>query len=891
MGISMLGGIVGSILGGIASALAKGLGVIVEALMKLIMTILSPVMDILMRYLVAPLIALVVNLINYVLAILWYNISMFLLGLLDYVQILFKLLAGFKEDNMQLNLKGSKSPDSDLLIQLILSDNVKNIFLAMCIVGVFLLVITTIFQIIKVEYTTEGAKNAKGPILNKAFKGLCNMIMIPALCICGVFIGNRILELLDTATGGGDKTSISGQLFVAAASEAHYSGSDCVVIMASSELVLAATSLVTQIIPITWNSVMAAWGIKDGLNLGAAKTWQDKGITTTEETIENNFKTRAEGFNFYSLENVSTYYDYSRINYLLLIFGACFLIKTLYFTCFGMIVRLYQCGMLFIISPAVIGMTPINESGLGKWRSDFIGSAISAYGVVMAVNIYLVLVSVLLGIEFDFSTSTYYFLGASLMEALLKCIIIIGGAIYIEKFSGQIGGYFGAKDALAQGKDLEKGVKDQAKKAVGTAVQVGKMATGVGGAAISGAKSGAMAAKLASAEKGHGKLSQFNAAVRGGILGGGKGFYKGVGHEIKSGVNGVLDTVDGGFEYVANSMGLKYDNREDRKNKRGIKRDNKELGEIEQSLVYHESMTSHWLGEAEKARRLGNEEDLAMAEANLDYHASQKHDLRGRHAKVMEDKSEREATLEKRDEEKDSQITLAREASRQGRKSFFNEKTFLGQNIAAVKKQVSGYEDAAAKAGGAEVEAAQKALGKIKSDEAEKGANDRNKEWIDHKNEGQMLVLDKIAANVGEVDALKSKNMISDNMKRLDYYQDLRDKAEAVGHNQEARMYDEQLIRSKDAIADRLNISPADIQRGADGKYDVSVEAKHNIEIDKSIYQDILKLARKNMKDGMKQEEAIKQAVKEAVTGMTPQMAKTIQDGFKEILQQFDKGK
>ena len=184
MGISMLGGIINSILGG---------------LMDFIMSIVTPIFNLLIKIVVAPIISLVINLISYALGLVFYNVAVFILALIDYVEILFRLLAGLDVDGVQLNLGSSPDKGSDLVVQLIRTPEVRDIFLSMVVVGMFLLIITTIFQMIKVEYTTEGAKNAKGPILTKAFKGLCNMVLLPALCVFGVVIGNQILDLLDKA--------------------------------------------------------------------------------------------------------------------------------------------------------------------------------------------------------------------------------------------------------------------------------------------------------------------------------------------------------------------------------------------------------------------------------------------------------------------------------------------------------------------------------------------------------------------------------------------------------------------------------------------------------------------------------------------------------------------
>lgn len=887
----MLGSIVSSILGGIASAIGKGLTTIFSFLIEALMTILSPIIEILMKYIVAPFLVLLVNLINYVLAMVWYNLAIFILGLIDYVQILFKLLAGLPVDGVKLKLSGSTS-DSDLLLQLIRSDDIKNVFLSMCIVGIFLLVITTIFQIIKVEYTTEGAKNAKGPILNKAFKGLCNMIMIPALCIVGVFIGNQVLELLDTATKENEESSISGQLFVAAAAEAHYGSGDIPVYMATSEPHLAIVSLTVNLIPIVWNSVMSAWGINNDANLGGASDPFGDRDETTKKQIDSNFAKKAKGYNYYNLGHVSTYYDYSRINYLLLIFGGCILIKTLYFTCFGMIVRLYQCGMLFIISPAVIGMTPINEGGLGKWRSDFIGSAISAYGVVLAVNIYMVLVKILLSVEFVFEATYDYVIGARLMEGLLKCIIVIGGAVYIEKFSGQIGGYFGAKDALAQGKEMEKGTKAAVKsvaegavKAVGTGVKIAAMATGVGGAAVGAAKglgaamkAGGAAAKVA----GGSKLGNFARGVGGGIKGGAR--------HVGS---GLLDARDNGIQQVTDRLGIKYESRKERKEREGLE------GKIQQSgsrVAQDDKLITKYSKQIEglEAKKKQNGGKLSAQEAQmLEMYTKQRDNAIKAKEINTKERDDAELGLRNHNATINNRIMLRKEGWKEAGKAGWRELTFGGQLYSSVKKQLSGYEDAAIKKGGdaGYLKTASEQLAKVKEDKSEKEFKDRNKKLIAENDAGTELVQSKLFVEQMIIQNSSIDKQITSAMSNLDYFQQKKNDALAEGDNDRASRYDERLIDGIASIAQQFGIAQKDIVQGAGGKWEITAKAQSEIKMDPNEFAGIVHKAFDNMKKGMKQEEAIKNAVSEAISGRTADFARMIQKNVEEVLARWDKGK
>jgi len=463
-----------------------GLGdIIANALGSLIMELVSPILELVCRWVLVPLIRAAVDVVMYAVGFVCYTISCLLLGLIDFVEILFRALAGLPIAeasassgtgmSVELSLDGKAG---DILLQLIRHPDIQQAFLAMCIVGVFLLVITTVFQIIKVEYTTEGAKNAKGPIMQKAFRGLANLMLLPLLVVMGIVLGNQVLGLLDKATGmSGENPTISGLIFVTAATDAHYRESDPDVKIDTNDLGAAVAKTVGISIEVIIEEVLKGLGVDPG---------SDEFVRSDSQRseIEANFLSQKTGFKYYNISDVSEYFNYSKINYIVLLFGSVFVLKSLFFTCFGMVMRLYKCATLFIIAPAVIGMTPINEGGLGKWRTSFIGQVLAAYGTILSINLFFIIIRVLLSIDVSFTylggseTAAAVFTN-SFMTGLLKCIFAIAGCLMIENMSKEIGGYFGAEDAMSAGKDMANKVGDTAMKGV-----VATAGVAVGGVAL-----------------------------------------------------------------------------------------------------------------------------------------------------------------------------------------------------------------------------------------------------------------------------------------------------------------------------------------------------------------------------------------------------------------------
>ena len=505
----------GMLLGFFSPIIDKVSGWITDALNKALGWLIQNV--------IGPLLSIVVSLTMYWLSLYFYQISIFLLALVDFVEAVFRALVGLpaKANGFKLQFTNGNGAtpedvDGDILVQLIRSETVQSTFVSMVIVGLFLLVVTSVFQIIKTEYTTEGAKNAKGPILQKALKGLGNLILLPALVVLGIVFSNHLLILLDTATGNSEG-SMSSQIFVAASQKAIYQPSDFCIHMSTSIPDLAIIDLMMYTIPISldaWNNSAPDWGKFDddvSLNIGPIKTFDKtewvQGTTfikdgkTNVDAVEELFTSGSDNsLKYFLMNDVSKYYNYSRINYLLLILGSCIAIKCLYYTCFGLVVRLWKCLMLFIISPVIVGMTPINEGGLGKWRGQFIGQVLSGYGTVLALNLFFILINVMLSIDIV-AVSPNTIIGSldGLSDGLFKMIIVISGCLMIEKFAKELGGWFGAEDAMGAGKDMSKQVGDIAMQGVAVAATVAGAAA-TGGASLV-ASAGSLAGKLGAGGK------------------------------------------------------------------------------------------------------------------------------------------------------------------------------------------------------------------------------------------------------------------------------------------------------------------------------------------------------------------------------------------------------
>ena len=127
-----------------------------------------------------------------------------------------------------VNIDGS---ENDILTYFVSDSTVKNIFLAVSLVGVITLVIFTLIAIIRSEYAHGENKKGKGIILGNAGKSLLIFLLIPFLLMAGITLTNITMKSLNSAmnpyiTEEGGGTTIGGQILVTSGTNAYISEED-----------------------------------------------------------------------------------------------------------------------------------------------------------------------------------------------------------------------------------------------------------------------------------------------------------------------------------------------------------------------------------------------------------------------------------------------------------------------------------------------------------------------------------------------------------------------------------------------------------------------------------------------------------------------------------------
>lgn len=454
-------------------------------------------------------------------------------SILDMFQYIFRKIAG-----LDVYYVNGVEKSGDLVVELIeglLGINTEysalsTVFWSMIIFGVIVLILMTIFTIIKAHYNYDQKKASPSYILKSTFKSIATMAIIPVCTLFGLYLGSAIFKTLDTITMAGSAQSIASiydaeaqQNFAyATTSQNSTTGeSEGTRRYASYDFFGAKEWSSSQ----TFSGIMfeacanGANRVRNGSYQANGTEWDNAGVFYTsstadvEETVayqidyafSNNLTlasshtVQIDGmseasaaiassltygpsagfaaglinvshFSKYNVGLVWYYYNLWSFNFILAFVGI-FICLTLFSNVlFGMLMRIIMAAVLFIVYPPIVGLTPFDEGSATKsWRKEFIAYMISAYSAVIAMNILFLLLPVFNSIKF---------FNMSLLDGIVKMLLLIAGLSMVRKFIALISSFVGAKNIDDMGQGLKKESASPIKRGVNATVGMGVAAVG-----------------------------------------------------------------------------------------------------------------------------------------------------------------------------------------------------------------------------------------------------------------------------------------------------------------------------------------------------------------------------------------------------------------------------
>lgn len=503
-------------------------------------------------------------------------------SLLDALQYLIRKLAGL--DVYYIN---GEAQHGDIVISFIRGilgidksasySPLKTVFWSLVIFGCILLVLTTIFSIIKAHYNYDAKKSNPFTIIGQSLKSLALMAIVPITAVFGLYLSQIILQSLDTITSSstagqevftikdddgnvissiadlfeGDylenvdgsksaiksyasydfftavaytnNTTFSGVMFKTAAyncnrvrsgtyspaSQKSWSKWTNFGVFYSNANGTALKDNVADQIDYAFQNALT---LKEDLrgDVGLLPWAKDKNWDYLEKSGKEDTSLLTAYFygfgalNLIGLNDVAVfskfnvglvyyYYDLWGFNYFLGFAGIIAFILILGNVVFGLMTRLIQLVVLFFVFPPLIGIAPLDDGNAFKaWRKQFISDVLMAYGAIVGMNLFLLILPFL---------NTISFFNIAVLDRIMNIFLMLAGLTMVKNLIKTISTFIGGSDANASGEETRKAVGDVGGKALATTVKaanvglkVGKGAFGLMGAAGRGVASATGAA-------------------------------------------------------------------------------------------------------------------------------------------------------------------------------------------------------------------------------------------------------------------------------------------------------------------------------------------------------------------------------------------------------------
>ena len=146
-----------------------------------------------------------------------YWICKWFLAFMDFLQYFIQKLIGLDYWLKPGNRTLAGATEEDILFKFLYAESVENVFRALTAVFIILLIVITIYAIIKSEWTfmTGDGKggNSKGTIFTSALKAVALVLVFPIVLTMGIISSNTILASIINAVGVDMASTFGGMMF------------------------------------------------------------------------------------------------------------------------------------------------------------------------------------------------------------------------------------------------------------------------------------------------------------------------------------------------------------------------------------------------------------------------------------------------------------------------------------------------------------------------------------------------------------------------------------------------------------------------------------------------------------------------------------------------------
>ena len=414
-------------------------------------------------------------------------------------------------------------------------------FWSLAIFAVIVLVVSTMIALIKSHYQEDGAKTAPLQYIYTAIKAILTFCIVPFAVIIGLMTSNFLLSTLDSITAGSgteeaivgiygpqatnllnahtdesghryysrydffgfgeaaNSTTFSGALFKAAGYEANRvrigeigeeSGGSWTDMYTFSGLFGPGSSgYAAATDKREYVAYQIDYAFQNNLDLNAgATTWAPiiYGSTDVFLTIVSvdvfSIAGIVTNFSKYNVGLVWCYYNLWKFNFMVGIASIIVCFGIFISIIIGLMSRLIKSIILFLIYAPTLGLAPMDDFGaFKKWRTEFIQQILMAFGSVIGMNIFFLVLPYINNIAF---------FNIYLIDAIVSVVVMVTGLMIIKSLISFFSGLVGGADALKEGDDIKgdlgKTLATSAKVAVGFGSGIARLNPAVNSAFIAG---------------------------------------------------------------------------------------------------------------------------------------------------------------------------------------------------------------------------------------------------------------------------------------------------------------------------------------------------------------------------------------------------------------------
>ena len=440
---------------------------------------------------------LIIQGIRFIIFGLLYKIFTWICILVDFVENLFKSLAGINPISLDGAEYGGTGSGQDLVYAFITDEGVLSVFWSIMALSLVLLLVFTMVAFIKSEFTLDLKGSAKGPIIARSLKSAVNLIAVPVISIIAIFGINFLTRAVYNLFGDINAMSLSQQCFLVGAAPANRARLDS----DFAKYLTTTAWLDSGNTPFSGSKDAVADAIDEAFkeqkkgdfafrHIPIFDKWKEgqstedggKGNYSDWQTLVFDYPPDGSYFSYTSLRMVNYFYDVGEFQYLFAIGSAVALAWTLLTICLVLVKRVFELTILFLLAPPMTAIAPLDGGQAEKkWRQEFSKRLLSVVGTIFAYNMYFLLIPIFQKIEI-FGQTDNGILNAlnfalnipiiGFFNNLFQIICVIVGISIVKTASGLVSSLLGIEDLVKSGGETAKKAFATGTAAIGAAAAV-----------------------------------------------------------------------------------------------------------------------------------------------------------------------------------------------------------------------------------------------------------------------------------------------------------------------------------------------------------------------------------------------------------------------------------